>query len=181
LLKKLAIMAAVIVTALSAQADEPPFQDALLDRFTGQWLLTGTIAGQEVTHDIAADWVLGHQYLRFHDVSRERTDDGALAYEATVIIGWDEPAGRYVCLWLDSTGGSGLASGVLGYAEPADDRLAFVFGDEPATFHTTFAYDRERDVWSWTMDARKDGQYRPFARLTMAKATAERNRTIGLF
>ena len=175
-------MAAAVVIALSAQADEPPFQDALLDRFAGQWLLTGTIAGQEVTHDIAADWVLGHQYLRFHEVSREKTDDGALAYEATVVIGWDEPSGRYVCLWLDSTGGGGLhAPVVLGYAGPSDDRLVFVFGNEPATFHTTFAYDRKSDVWSWTMDAKEDGQYRPFARLTMARAAPDRNRTIGLF
>ena len=46
-------MAAAVVIALSAQADEPPFHDALLDRFAGQWVLTGTIA---------ADGVPGHQF-----------------------------------------------------------------------------------------------------------------------
>ena len=52
-----------------ATAEEPGFQDALLDHFAGKWVLQGTIAGGEVTHDITAEWVVGHQYLRFHEVS----------------------------------------------------------------------------------------------------------------
>ena len=27
------------------------------------------------THDIVVEWIVGHQYLRFHEVSREK-DDG---------------------------------------------------------------------------------------------------------
>jgi len=158
-----------LLLSLPAVADEPPFEDALLDKFVGTWVLSGTVAGGTVTHDIAAEWVLGHQYFQFHEVSRETVEGGALAYESIVTIGWDEPAGQYVCLWLDSTGGSGLASGVLGYAQPADDQLAFVFGGDDGTFHTTFTYNPDSDTWDWTMDAEKEGQRKPFARVTLTR------------
>jgi hypothetical protein len=88
-----------------------------LDDVTGNWILTGKIAGDDVVHSIDARWVLGHQYLQFD----ESTEKGEIDYEATVFIGWDETSGQYVCKWLDSTGGSGLSNGVLGYAERSED------------------------------------------------------------
>ena len=155
-----------LALALPANAQETGFQDELLDRFTGRWTLTGTIAGDDVIHSIDARWVLGHHYLQFD----ERTESGQIDYEATVIIGWDEPSERYVCLWLDSTGGSGLSNGILGYAERAEDELAFIFAGDSSRFHTTFSYDRTKDTWSWTMDSEKEeGQFKPFARLTMKR------------
>ena len=160
------------IPAAIACAQPATFEDPLLDRFVGQWLLTGTIAGGEVNHDIDAAWVLGHQYLRFNELARERDEFGLPAYEAIVTIGWDEPSGRYVCQWLDSTGGGGLIDGAYGYAEPAVDTLAFVFGiGQESTWHTTFAYDRAADMWRWTMDGRTGDQMRPFARNTMTRRT----------
>jgi hypothetical protein len=129
------------------------FQDPLLDRFVADWVLSGTMAGGDVVHDVTAEWVTGHQYLRFVELSREREDDGARAYEAIVIIGWDAKRERYACLWLDSTGGSGLVNGIIGYAARSDDRLAFRFDSDEFRFRTTFIYDRKRDAWDWTMDA----------------------------
>jgi hypothetical protein len=148
---------AVLAFSVSARADEAPFEDALLDRLAGDWVLTGTIAGGETTHDISAAWVLGHQYLRLDEVSRETDDSGAPQYQATVFIGWDKPSGRYVCLWLDSTGGGGLANDVFGYAEPAADRLAFVFGDDAGRIHNTFTYDASADTWTWAIDNERAG------------------------
>ena len=145
-------------------------QDPLLDRFAGTWVLEGRMAGGEVVHDIVAEWVTGHQYLRFVELSREREDDGTRAYEALVIIGWDAPNERYACLWLDSTGGGGLTNGILGFARSDPDRLAFVFDfDGQGSFHTTFAYDRQRDAWEWRMDSEDDGQLVPFTRATMTR------------
>lgn len=152
-----------------ANADDPPFEDELLDRLVGDWVMRGTIAGGEVTHDLKARWVLGHQYLRFDEISRETSESGAPAYESTVFIGWDKPSGRYVCLWLDVTGGGGLANDVFGYAEPARDKLAFVWGEGNETWHTTFYYDRDADTWRWTMDGQTDGVLRPFARVTLTR------------
>lgn len=154
-----------LALSVVANAQESYFQDELLDRLTGNWILTGQIAGDEVVHTIDARWVLGHQYLLFD----ERTEKGEIDYEATVIIGWDEPSSRYVCLWLDSTGGGGLSNGILGYAERSNDEIAFIFGDGANRFHTTFTYDRANDTWRWTMDSEKAGQFTPFARLTMKR------------
>ena len=165
LASKLRFIGLGLALSLSVSAQEPGFQDELLDRFTGNWILSGEIAGDDVIHHVDARWVLGHQYLQFD----ETTEKGEIAYEATVFIGWDEPTGRYVCKWLDSTGGSGLSNGILGYAEKSKDELAFVFGDDAGRFHTTFYYDRVNDVWSWTMDSEKEGQFKPFARLKMRR------------
>jgi len=132
-------------------------------------MLAGTIAGEETVHDVVASWVLGHQYLRIDEVSRETNELGAPAYEATVFIGWDKPSGRYVCLWLDVTGGGGLANDVFGYAMPADNKLAFVFGDDNGRILNTFAYDPDHDSWTWAIDNESDGMASAFARVTLVR------------
>ena len=71
----LKIFAAVALVSSSALA-QPTFQDPLLDHLIGTWVLQGSIAGRETTHDIVATWVLGHQYVRLHEVSREKDAKG---------------------------------------------------------------------------------------------------------
>lgn len=167
--KSLAVVGLFLLVPFTGAAQEG-FQDPLLDRFAGSWVLRGTIAGDEIVHDLDAEWVLGHHYLRFHELARERDERGNPAYDAIVFIGWDEASGRYACLWLDSTGGDGLTNGVMGYAEPDDDTLAFVFsGPGFGPFHTSFAYEEESDSWQWTMDAVNGEERRPFARLRMTR------------
>lgn len=159
----------VLLFVTVSKADEPPFESALLDKLVGTWVLTGTIAGETTVHDIVANWVLGHQYLRIDEVSRETNELGAPAYEATVFIGWDKPSGRYVCLWLDVTGGGGLTNDVFGYAVPEDDRLAFVFGDDNGRILNTFFYNQDNDSWRWEINNEKDGEISPFARVRLAR------------
>lgn len=163
------VVALCLLVALPAAAQESGFQDALLDRLAGNWLMQGTIAGGDVNHDVVAEWVLDHQYLRLHEVAREKDDRGKPAYEAIIIIGWDEPSGRYVCLWLDSTGGGGL-SGVFGYAERGGDELAWVFDTrDGSVIHNTFAYSRDADTWQWLIDTGEPGNLTPFARVTLTR------------
>jgi len=81
----------VVLTSSPVSAQQTTFQDTLLDHFIGNWVLQGTIEGKETTHDVVAEWVLGHQYVQFHEVSREKKSRGEPAYEATVFIGWDQP------------------------------------------------------------------------------------------
>jgi hypothetical protein len=106
--------------------------------------------------------------LKFHEVSGETDDAGIPLYEATVFIGRDQHAGRYLCMWLDSTGG-GLANDIFGYAEPAGDKLALIFGDDDGRFRTTFAYNRNSDTWDWSMDAERDGELSSFARVSLTR------------
>jgi hypothetical protein len=81
-----------------------PINESLLNRMIGKWVLQGQIDGKETTHDIDAEWVLNHEYLRLHEVSRERNANGDPAYEAIVFFSWDAHSGEYSCQWLDSTG-----------------------------------------------------------------------------
>lgn len=166
----LCAVALSFLLVLPAVAQQPGFQDALLDKLAGNWVLEGTIAGAKTTHDISAEWVLGHQYLSFHEVSREKDERGALVYEAIVFIGWDQPSSRYACLWLDSMGGGGLSAQAIGFAKPGGDVLAFVFNaGDGGMFHTTFAYSGDSDTWEWLMDVEKDGERTPFARVTLTR------------
>jgi hypothetical protein len=162
-------LAALALSAGPAAAQQPTFTDSLLDRFVGRWVLTGTIAGKTTTHDVTAEWVLGHQYLRFHEASRETDAAGQPQYQDDVYIGWDGQARRYCLVWLDVYGSVTPQS--LGTATRSGDALPFVFHDEHGAenFHTTFAYDRAADRWNWVMDNVRDGQPRPFARLTMTR------------
>ncbi len=52
---KLRLIGLALALSLSASAQESTFQDALLDRFVGDWVLEGTIAGSDTTHDIVAE------------------------------------------------------------------------------------------------------------------------------
>lgn len=169
-MKHVLFVVAICLAAPSWSAAQTGFQDPLLDRLMGTWVLRGTIAGAECTHDIASEWILGHQYLRIEEVARETESNGKPAYEAMVLVGWDEPTGRYACLWLDDTGGGGLSNGIIGYAGPGEDELAFVFetGAESA-IHTTFAYRRENDTWQWLIDLENGEKRKSFARVTLTR------------
>ncbi|MDD4857463.1 MAG: hypothetical protein PHD74_05065 [Candidatus Krumholzibacteria bacterium] len=124
----------------------------------------------ETTHDIACAWVLGHQYVRFHEVSREKDAAGRAAYEAIVFIGWDQPSGEYACLWLDSTGGGGLSAQAIAHAKRGGNNIAFLFkGQDGSIFHTTFAYSRDTDTWQWLMDGEEGGKLQPFARVRLTR------------
>jgi len=168
----IAIRVVTILLLLSLPAVEEPqgFQDELLDHMVGDWLMSGTIGGVQVTHDLAAEWVLGHQYLRFHEVAREVDSEGVPAYEAIVFIGWHQPTSRYTCFWLDVTGSGGQFPEATGHAEPAGDELAFVFdtgGD--SIIHTTFTYDRESDAWHWLMEIDRGAKRTMFADVVLKR------------
>lgn len=168
--RMLGLLTAVLLAAPEALAEGKTFEDPLIERLVGQWVLRGTIDGKETTHDVTAEWVLGHHYVRLHEVSREKDAKGRPAYEAMVFIGWDQPSGRYACLWLDSTGGGGLSAGAIGYAARGGDAIPFVFkAGDGSLFHTTFSYSKGTDTWRWHMDAAEAGKLQPFARVSLTR------------
>ena len=163
------LLLSMFLSAITVFAQHASFQDSLLDDFAGKWTLRGTIAGKETTHDVDAGWILGHEYLQFREISREKDTAGAPAYEALVTIGWDESSKQYVCLWLDNTSGAGL-TGVIAYAKREPDRIAFLFkGKDGSLFHTRFVRDRKADSWRWFMDDEENGKLQPFARVNMER------------
>ena len=107
-------------------------------------------------------------YLQFHEIARAVTTEGKPAYEAIVTFGWDATHERYVCLWLDSTGGEGLTNGILGYGERQGDSIPFVFGEgESAAIHNTFHYQKESDTWRWVIENGGGDERRLFADVTL--------------
>jgi hypothetical protein len=160
----------LLLLSCPAMAQQSSFQDSLIDRMAGNWILTGTIGGAQTTHDITATWVLAHQYLQVHEVSRKKDSTGQPAYEAIVYFGWDEPLNQYACLWLDITGGGGLSAQAIGHARRNGNEIPFLFkSPDGSLFHTTFVYDKTTDTWQWLMDGEENGKLQPFARVTLKR------------
>lgn len=167
---KKAVFALALFLAVPVAAQRSSFQDPLLDRMTGDWVLNGTIDGKATTHNVNVQWVLAHQYLQLHEISVEKESNGAAAYEAIVTISWNRSLKQYDCLWLDVTSGDGLSNGIIGHAKPEKDRLAFIFTmGKVIVFHTTFVYDTNTDTWQWKMDGEENGTMQPFARVTLQR------------
>jgi len=169
-MKKVLAILALVIAAASASAQAPPHQDPLLDHLSGGWILQGTIAGHQTTHDIESEWVLNHEYLRLHETSREKNAQGQPAYEAIIFIEWDESSSAYKCLWLDSTGGGGL-SAPIALGKRGNDEITFSFKDKDkdSGVDTTFAYSKTADTWSWLIDNEEAGKRTPFARVTLTR------------
>ena len=166
----LIFMALLFMTSFSASAEEPTRKDPLLDRLAGSWILQGTIAGHETTHDIESEWVLNYEYLRLHETSREKNVQGQPAYEAIVFIEWDESSNEYRCLWLDSTGGGGL-SAPIAQGKRGNNEIAFLFRDKDkdSGVHTRFVYSKGGDTWSWIIDNESGGKLTSFARVKLTR------------
>jgi hypothetical protein len=159
----------LILFSLSCPAQEKKSQETLLDQMTGNWILKGTIDGKETTHDITTAWVLGHQYIRITEISREKNASGKPEYEASVFISFDTKKNEYTCLWLDNTGNGGLSAQAVGHAKLEANKIEFIFKiSDTSTFHTVFLYDKS-DSWQWIMDDEENGKYQPFARVKLTR------------
>jgi len=159
-----------LLLSLSVSAQPAALQDPLLDRMVGKWVLEGTIAGRNTTHDMVSEWVLGHQYLRMQEVSRERDARNQPAYEAIIFIGWDPQSSEYHCLWLDNTGPWDFTSQAIGRAKRSGDTITFRFGsNDGSSVKTTFSYNRNSDAWQWSIDNETGGKSQAFARVRLTR------------
>jgi hypothetical protein len=97
----LTIFALIALLSLVVSGQQPTRPDPLLDCMTGRWILQGTIAGRQTTHDIKSGWVLNREYVRMHETSREKNGRGQPAYEAIVFTnGTNRPANISACGWI---------------------------------------------------------------------------------
>lgn len=153
------------------QDNAKPKSEALMGKMAGRWVMTGTIGGEQVTHDVFVDWILKRQYIRIHEVSREKDADGELAYEAWIHIAWDKDNGEYVLMWLDNTGVTNFAAEGVGHGKPDGDRIPFVWKFANGSgIKNLFAYDRAGDTWSWSIDnVDKSNKPSQFARVTLKR------------
>lgn len=160
----------LLLLPVSVRAQQSANADSLLDRMTGNWVLSGVIDGKQTTHDISTSWVLGHQYIQIREVSREKNPDGTPAYEATVFISHTQSSKEYTCLWLDNTGNGGLSANAFGHATQNDELIEFLFKTSPGSiFHTKFVYEITTGNWRWYMDDEENGKFTSFARVKLIR------------
>ena len=159
-----------LLVSFSVFAQPSTLHDPLLDHMVGKWVLQGTIAGRDTTHDIVSEWVLGHQYMRIQEVSREKDASNQPAYEAIILIGWDPQSSQYTCLWLDNTGPWDFTSQGIGRAKRSGDAVTFRFGsDDGSRINTTFSYDKNADTGQWSIDNDTGGKIQTFARVRLTR------------
>ncbi len=154
-----------------AQDSTTPGSDFLMAKMSGEWVMTGTIDEKEVIHDVIVDRILKRQYLRIHEVSREKDADGQPEYEAWIHIAWDKENAEYVVMWLDNTATTNFAPEGVGHGKPDGDRIPFVWkSSDGSGIHNTFKYDRASETWTWEIDnVDKSEKASPFARLTLKR------------
>ncbi len=157
--------------SVRTQDSVAPKPDSLLDKLEGEWVMTGTVAEEEVTHDVYVDRILKRQYVRIHELSREKDADGEPAYEAWIHIAWDNEKSEYVVMWLDNTATTNFAPEGVGHGKPDGDRIPFIWKSADGTgIHNTFKYDRSTETWTWDIDnVDKSLKASPFARLTLKR------------
>jgi len=144
------------------------FTDSLLDNMTGTWDLTGKVAGRNADHSVEVEWILNHQFLRIHEKDKNRSANGAVPYEAMILVGFDNTSERYVAHWNDVYGGR--FSETLGFGVRAGDEVRFVFEYPDGPFHTTFRWLPDTHQWTWHMQARdKSGKWNDFAMFTLTR------------
>jgi hypothetical protein len=164
-------LTALVAPAGLAQSQATSAPEALMDKMTGHWVMIGTIGKKQTTHDVDVDRVLKREYVRIHEVSRDKDASGGAAYEAWIYLVWDAQKSEYAIMWLDNTAATNFAAEGIGHAKPDGDRIPFIFKDAAgSSIQTTFAYDRVKDTWSWTIDNfDKSGKSSSFAKLTLTR------------
>jgi hypothetical protein len=139
LLALLPLLAPLVAAAADNQVDGPGarFDDDLISRLEGRWLLTRKIRGTEVHNVVSATWVLNHQFLRIHmkDVKQPAS------YEAIVLIGYIHSSKQYIAHWTDTYGGKFSA---IGRGTRAGNSIEFRFEYPDGPFFNTFAWTPEQ-------------------------------------
>ncbi|MFZ3213880.1 MAG: hypothetical protein WA188_20430 [Terriglobales bacterium] len=153
-----------------AHAQTPAeWHDDLVDHMAGSWTVTGQVMGHGAHHDVQAEWVLNHQFLRIHERTAASAPASERRYEAIWFLGYDAVSERYVLHLLDVFGGRYSES--LGYGTRDGNAIRFVFEYPDGPFHTTYRWSPETGAWHWLLEQKdKDGKWTQFADFELTRA-----------
>jgi hypothetical protein len=162
------LLAASAPIHLGAQAPAE-WRDDLVDHMIGKWKLAGQVMGRDAHHDVDAEWVLDHQFVRIHEKTSADAPAAEKRYEAIWFLGFDQVSERYVLHLLDVFGAR--FSETLGYAARDGNTLRFVFEYPDGPFHTTYQWSPEKDAWQWLMTQKdKNGKWTAFGDFTLTRS-----------
>jgi hypothetical protein len=134
--------------------------DPLLDNLVGDWNVRRTFAnGQTAANSVHGEWVLQHQFVELHYCDTATPP----AYEAIVLIGYDDGGKRYVCHWADSFGGAYSNYGFAPRAE-GTNTLDFKFEAHNGQLENQFVFDPQSSAWTSTIRQKENGNWRLFCR-----------------
>ena len=158
----LALLTALFFGASAEEAvkDGPRarFEDELIAKLEGRWLVTRQIRGTEVQNIATSMWVLNHQFLQLHMKDTKEPP----AYEAIVLIGFVHATKEYVAIWADTYGGKFAA---MGRGKRVGDSIEFRFEYPEGPFFNTFTWQPVRQGWTFRMEAQEpSGDRRLLAR-----------------
>ncbi len=155
--------------AFAASAQRPePWHDDLVEHLSGDWKMTGNVMGRPAHHDVKAEWILNHQFLRIEEKTSASAPDTERKYDAIWFLGYDSTSERYVLHLMDEFGGR--FSETLGYGVREGNSIKFVFEYPDGPFHTTFRWDPDKNTWQWLMEQKdKTGKWTPFADLKLSR------------
>jgi len=165
------VLATVLVPLLAAQAGpgvpqpglgvrQPPPTSDLLDQLVGGWAIAGTVRGLPVREVADSEWVLGHQFLRFH---RTQIDEGGA--ETVVYVGYDWVLQRFVVFRLDSFGARNAET--PGYGQRTGDKLEFDFDYPTAPIRETWSWDAKERTWQFLVERKEKANWVVFSTLNL--------------
>ncbi len=161
--------AVMAMLAIASIAQTPEWHDDLADRMVGQWKLEGSVMGHPGHHDVEAEWILNHQFVRIYEKTSASAPASEHRYEAIWFLGYDSVSERYVLHLVDVFGAR--FSETLGYGTRDGNAIRFIFEYPDGPFHTTFRWSPETKSWQWLMEQKdKEGKWRQFADLKLTPA-----------
>jgi hypothetical protein len=162
-------VALLLSGSIAAQAPAE-WHDDLIDRLAGTWVMSGNVMGKDAHHEVQADWILKHQFLRIHEKTSASAPNGERAYEAFWFLGYDPDKKQYVMHLMDVYGGT--YSETLGYGTRDGDQIRFLFDYPDGPFRTVYRWIPGAGTWEWVMDQKgKAGKWTAFADLKLTRAT----------
>jgi len=141
----------------------------LLEKLTGQWILTGTMGETELRQTVECAWVLNETYVCMHFKSEVPSGNRTFGYEAIYYIGYNGEQGAYVMHLLDTT--EVPLECAVGLAIRAGNKLPFRFNYGGTNFFNIFDYDPAVARWSFMQTYEEDGQTKTFAVKTMVRTS----------
>jgi hypothetical protein len=170
-MKPPALVFALLLTLASvpSKAQAPvEWRDNLADHLSGAWKVEGQVMGREAHHEVNAEWVLNHQFLKIHEKTAATAPASEHRYEALWFLGYDTVSERYVLHLIDIFGGR--FSETLGYGVRSNNEIRFVFEYPDGPFHSTFRWSQETATWQWLLEQKdKDGKWTTFADLKLSQ------------
>ncbi len=163
-----ALSLAIALTWPAASQRPVEWREDLVDRLAGTWIVLGTVLGREAHHNVRAEWVLNHQFLRIQEKTATSAPADERPYDAIWFLGYDPIKARYILHLLDTFGGR--YSETLGYGirEGNEIRFAFEYPDGP--FRNTYRWNSRDGTWQWYMEQKdKGGVWAPFADLKLTR------------